>query len=204
MLYFARDKKGHDGIKGTVVEDYQGTLVHDHDVTFYKYGTGHQECLAHVLRYLKDSMDNEKDRTWNRQMHSLIQEMIHYRNGLSESEDPDPQTVSEFEERYKTILSIDGDEYDYEPPLKIHGDVYNYNEREYDDDYYSQPGDLFRLMPAEEQLLLFENTARAMGDAELFIKQRHIRNCYKADPAYGTGVAAALGIDLQEALASTK
>lgn len=28
---------------------------------------------------------------------------------------------------------------------------------------------------------LFENTARAMGDAELFIKQRHTRNCYKAD-----------------------
>ena len=83
VLYFARGKKGHDGIKGTVVEDYQGTLVHDHDVTFYKYGTGHQECLAHVLRYLKDSMDNEKDRTWNRQMHSLIHEMIHYRNGLS-------------------------------------------------------------------------------------------------------------------------
>ena len=51
VLYFARGKKGHDGIKGTVVEDYQGTLVHDHDVTFYKYGTGHQECLAHVLRY---------------------------------------------------------------------------------------------------------------------------------------------------------
>lgn len=108
-----------------VVEDYQGTLVHDHDVTFYKYRTGHQECLAHVLRYLKDSMDNEKDRTWNRQMHSLIQEMIHYRNGLSESEEPDPQTVSEFEERYKTILSIAGDEYDYEPPGKYYRDGYN-------------------------------------------------------------------------------
>ena len=59
-------------------------------------------------------------------------------------------------------------------------------------------------MPAGEQQLLFENTARAMGDAELFIKQRHVRNCYKADPAYGTGVASALGIDLQEALASTR
>ena len=55
-------------------------------------------------------------------------------------------------------------------------------------------------MPAEEQQVLFENTARAMGDAELFIKQRHVRNCYKADSAYGTGVAKALGIDLQEAL----
>ena len=129
VLYFARDKKGHDGIKGTVVEDYQGTLVHDHDVTFYKYGTGHQECLAHVLRYLKDSMDNEKDRSWNRQMHSLIQEMIHYRNGLSESEEPDPQTVSEFEERYKTILSIAGDEYDYEPPGKYYRDGYNLYKR---------------------------------------------------------------------------
>ena len=59
-------------------------------------------------------------------------------------------------------------------------------------------------MPADEQQLLFENTARAMGDAELFIKQRHVRNCYKADPAYGTGVAKALGIDLDAALKETR
>ncbi len=91
-----------------------------------------------------------------------------------------------------------------EPPLKLHGDAHNYNEREYDDDYYSQPGDLFRLMSPEQQQVLFENTARAMGDAELFIKQRHVRNCHKADPAYGKGVAEALGINLGEALQSTR
>ena len=79
-LYFAREKKGHEGVKGTVTEDYQGILVHDHDRTFYNYGTDHQECLAHVLRYLKGSMDNEPDRTWNKDMHSLVQEMIHFRN----------------------------------------------------------------------------------------------------------------------------
>ncbi len=62
-LYFAREKKGHEGVKGTPVEDYQGILVHDHDKTFYHYGTGHQECLAHILRYLKDSMENEPERT---------------------------------------------------------------------------------------------------------------------------------------------
>ena len=88
--------------------------------------------------------------------------------------------------------------------MKANGDIYNYNEREYDDDYYSQPRALFQLMPAEEQKLLFENTARAMGDAELFIKQRHVRNCYKADPAYGKGVADALNISLEEALKETK
>lgn len=92
-----------------------------------------------------------------------------------------------------------------EPPLKSAGDVFNYNEREYDDDYYTQPGDLFRLMTPAQQQVLCENTARNMGpDTELFIKQRHVRNCYKADPAYGEGLAKALGIDLKEALAATR
>ena len=89
-----------------------------------------------------------------------------------------------------------------EPPLKLHGDAYNYNEREYDEDYYSQPGDLFRLMSPGQQKALFKNTAANMGDSELFIKQRHVRNCYKADPAYGRGVAEALGISLEDALQS--
>ena len=92
-----------------------------------------------------------------------------------------------------------------EPPLKSAGAVFNYNEREYDDDYYTQPGDLFRLMTPAQQQVLCENTARNMGpDTELFIKQRHVRNCYKADPAYGEGLARALGIDLKEALAATR
>ena len=92
-----------------------------------------------------------------------------------------------------------------EPPLAAQGDIYNYDAREYDDDYYSQPGDLFRLMSPEQQQVLCENTARNMGPTtELFIKQRHVRNCYKADPAYGEGVARALGIDLQEALQATR
>lgn len=80
-LYFAREKKGHEGVKGTVAEDYQGILVHDHDITFYNYGADHQECLAHVLRYLKASIENEPDRTWNKKMHALVQEMVHFRNG---------------------------------------------------------------------------------------------------------------------------
>ena len=91
-----------------------------------------------------------------------------------------------------------------EPPLKLHGNAYNYNEREYDEDYYSQPGDLFRLMSPEQQKVLFKNTAANMGDSELFIKQRHVRNCYKADPAYGKGVAEALGISLEDALKATR
>jgi catalase len=42
--------------------------------------------------------------------------------------------------------------------------------------------------------MLFENTARAMGDAKLHIKQRHVDNCTRADPAYGAGVEKAHGL----------
>ena len=87
-----------------------------------------------------------------------------------------------------------------EPPLSVAGEVYNYDERELDSDYYTQPGKLWRLMTAEDQRATCENTARAMGDAEVFIKQRHIRNCHRADPSYGEGVAKALGLSLSEAL----
>ena len=87
-----------------------------------------------------------------------------------------------------------------EPPLKTNGPVYNYDEREYDNDYFTQPGKLWRLMSKEDQKTTCENTARAMGDSELFIKQRHVRNCSYADPDYGKGVAEALGIDYDEAL----
>jgi len=79
-----------------------------------------------------------------------------------------------------------------EPPLKINGDADWWNYRDDDSNYYKQPGDLFRLMTPDKQQLLFDNTARAMGDAPDFIKQRHVDNCSKADPAYGAGVAAAL------------
>jgi catalase len=79
-----------------------------------------------------------------------------------------------------------------EPPLKINGDADWWNYRDDDDNYYKQPGDLFRLMTPAQQQVLCDNTARNLGDAPDFIKQRHIDNCTRADPAYGAGVAAAL------------
>ncbi|PKK81130.1 MAG: catalase, partial [Thermoplasmata archaeon HGW-Thermoplasmata-2] len=85
-----------------------------------------------------------------------------------------------------------------EPPLDLLGAADHWNFREDDDDYYTQPGKLFRLMNPEQQQVLFDNTARAMGDAPKEIKVRHIGNCLKADPAYGTGVAKALGIPLSD------
>jgi catalase len=85
-----------------------------------------------------------------------------------------------------------------EPPLPIEGYAQHYDHR-LEDDHYEQPGNLFRLMTPVQQQVLFENTARALGDARVEVKQRHIANCTKADPAYGAGVAKALGLPVAQA-----
>lgn len=124
-MYFAREHKGHKGVAKTPVEDYQGILVHDHDKTFYNYGNGHQECLTHVLRYLKDSMENEPGLKWNTKMWKWIKEMIHYRNSLEPDEDIGPDKVAELEAEFKEILKIAKEEYEYEPPSDYYKDGYN-------------------------------------------------------------------------------
>ena len=50
----------------------------------------------------------------------------------------------------------------------------------------------------EQQQALFDNTARSVGGASVEIQKRHVRNCLQADPAYGKGVATALGLPLEE------
>ncbi len=78
-----------------------------------------------------------------------------------------------------------------EPPLALEGAAARWDHRA-DDDYYSQPRALFRLMDEQQRQALFDNTARSLAGVPLHIQQRHIENCNKADQAYGAGVSAAL------------
>jgi catalase len=78
-----------------------------------------------------------------------------------------------------------------ETPMPIEGTAARWDHR-VDDDYFSQPGDLFRLMLPEQKQVLFENTARQLGGAAKHIQRAYIVNCSKADPAYGEGVERAI------------
>ena len=53
-------------------------------------------------------------------------------------------------------------------------------------------------MSAQQQQVLFDNTAAELASVDDQVRKRHIGNCLKADPAYGAGVAKALGIALDE------
>lgn len=151
-LYIAREKKGHEGVKGTALENYVGILVHDHDRTFYSYGTGHQECIQHNCRYLMGSIQNEPELSWNRKMHELFREMLHYKNGLGKTEDFDKEKVRKYEERYDAILAIAEQEYADAPP----------------GDYYREGYNLFlRLRKYKENELLFLHDKRVPANNSL-------------------------------------
>jgi catalase len=81
--------------------------------------------------------------------------------------------------------------------LKISGDAARYNHREGNDDY-TQPGNLFRLFDAGQKERLFGNLARHMASVTQEIQLREICHFFRADPAYGIGVARALGLDLSK------
>jgi len=85
-----------------------------------------------------------------------------------------------------------------DPALDLFGSADQWNFREDDDNYFEQPGKLFNLMSKEQQQVLFENTGRNMNGVDKHIQLRHIVHCYKADPAYGQGVADALGVSWNE------
>lgn len=123
-MYFARENKGHAGVKGTPVEAFGGILIHDHEACFYGYGSDHQECMVHIERYLRDSIENEKNLTWNRQMLALIQEMIHENNIAGEDGISDDK-IAGFEKRYDAIVETATREYEDSPPSDYYRDGYN-------------------------------------------------------------------------------
>ncbi len=81
-----------------------------------------------------------------------------------------------------------------EPPLKISGSADRYDQKRGVDDDYIQPGNLYRLMPPEGQKRLVENIAASLKKVPKNIQEKMVAHFYKADKAYGEGVARGLGL----------
>jgi len=81
-----------------------------------------------------------------------------------------------------------------EPPLKISGDADWYDQKRGVDDDYVQPGNLYRLMPPDEQKRLVENIAGSLKKVSKEIQEKMVAHFKKADPAYGEGIAKGLGL----------
>jgi catalase len=81
-----------------------------------------------------------------------------------------------------------------EPPLKISGDADRYEQKRGVDDDYIQPGNLYRLMPPDEQQRLISNIVSTMKDVPKEIQKKMVEHFTRADKDYGKGVAKGLGL----------
>ena len=84
-----------------------------------------------------------------------------------------------------------------ERPKMVSGTVDRHNHRD-ENDYYTQPGNLFRLMPKDAQQRLINNIVGSLKETPRRIQELQLQHFYKADPAYGAGVAKGLGIDISK------
>jgi catalase len=82
-----------------------------------------------------------------------------------------------------------------EPALALSGAATRYDHR-VDGDYFSHAGALFNLMSDAQKALLIDNIAGAMAGVTADVVQRQLQYFYKADPAYGEGIAKVLGVQL--------
>ncbi len=149
----------------------QGRLFSYGDAQRYRLGVNHNLIPVNAPKYPSNSF---------------------HRDGLMRTDDNQGSKIHYFPNSFG---EWEDDKSLSEPPLHLRDDAYRWDFHEDDDDYFTQPGKLYRLMNKEQKKALFENTARNMNGVPEFIKIRHIKNCAKADRNYGKGVAKAMNID---------
>ena len=124
VLYLFRKNKGGRGLEGTPVENYLFALIHDHDITYFKYGSAHQKCIVHEQRYVKGSEENEPDLKWNKRMSEHLRWIIHnFKEGNLSTE----ESIQKAKARYYEILDLAMEEYEHVPKkqLEYYKDGYN-------------------------------------------------------------------------------
>jgi transposase-like protein len=163
-LFYARESKGIKGVVGTAAENYAQILIHDHDRTFYNYGLNHQECLAHILRYLQSAIENEENLTWHKKMQSLLRKMI------ASVKEASLNTLSKaaYIIAYESILELSLQEYDKNPPSKYYREGFNLAKRlkAYQDStlYFLEDEEVpYTNNLAERQLRKVKRKARVAG-----------------------------------------
>ena len=123
VYYAFRNTKGDAAVQGTPLEFFAGTVIHDHDKTFYHYGISHQECNEHNKRYLKGAAEIETELTWHMKMRELLIEMNKTRE--NQKRILGEEQVMDFERRYDGILDLADKEYNDNPPSQYNRKGFN-------------------------------------------------------------------------------
>lgn len=97
--YSIQSKRGKEGIDAIgILNNYQGTSIHDRWASYDGYGCKHGLCNAHLLRELK-YVHEEMSKDWAKKMIVLLVET----NNLKKEEKLDERAINNMEQRYGKI-----------------------------------------------------------------------------------------------------
>lgn len=115
VLFQFRDKKGKEAVKGTPTENYDGVVVHDHDVIYYSLpGIDHQECLAHLIRQAKGAHDDCLELKWPLLVKDFLSGLIHRFN---QGELTGKEEIQAVRAEYDSLMDAGVLEYNAKPTL---------------------------------------------------------------------------------------
>ena len=73
VLYKYHHRKGDTPIKeDNILNNFYGTIISDHEVGLFKYGTNNQDCVIHIGRYCNEQMQNIYEITWPEKLFKLL------------------------------------------------------------------------------------------------------------------------------------
>jgi len=113
VIYQASRSKGLAPLEGSLLAGYRGTIVHDHDISYYRFGDANAECNVHILRALKGVCENEPGKLWAHAMAALLNKA----NDACKKARAEglnallPETISDIEAHYDRIISAAKAEY---------------------------------------------------------------------------------------------
>ena len=99
VLYVAMQRKTLAELQAIdVLSAFTGVLVHDHETALYHFGSGHGECIAHLLRYLiKNTQETGND--WSQTLYDLLCAVLHWKH-ICQS-----QNMTEFNAEALSLIS---------------------------------------------------------------------------------------------------
>jgi catalase len=147
----------------------QGRLFAYHDAQLYRVGTNHQYLPVNAPRCPVRHQQRDGAMSFN--------------GNFGSAPNYDPSTIASAPTQNPAYR---------EPAVPLSGEAADRYDHRVDEDYYSQAGALYRLIPAAEKDRLTTNIARAMHGIAQHIIERQLQHFGKADADYGRQVAEKL------------
>lgn len=109
VLYKYHHHKGDNPIEeDNILTRYFGTIISDHEVGIFKYGTNNQDCIIHAGRYCIEGEQNILETEWQMTFYRFLLKLDRERKILSEFKRTSftKEEISLIEKEYDEILEI--------------------------------------------------------------------------------------------------